>query len=170
MQRMSELFNINTFIVSQVNPHICPFISSDGIIHEQSRLRRKISDKIKLIAGNEFRHWLKQLTSIGVIPEYIQGLADLVLQSYQGHVTISPRPKLIDYKGLVSDPTVDRFEEVLQHTYAFTIQRISHIRSLYGIEREFDRYYLRLKQKMGVEMNMRADKDLVKYQINKTLI
>jgi len=34
MQRMSELFNINTFIVSQVNPHVCPFISSDGISHE----------------------------------------------------------------------------------------------------------------------------------------
>jgi len=27
MQRLSELFNINTFIVSQVNPHVVPFIS-----------------------------------------------------------------------------------------------------------------------------------------------
>ena len=29
MQRMSELFNINTFIVSQVNPHIVPFVSEN---------------------------------------------------------------------------------------------------------------------------------------------
>ena len=104
------------------------------------------------------------------MPEYIQGLADLVLQSYQGHVTISPKPKWIDYKTLVTNPSLERFDEVMQHTYGFTIQRISHIRSLYGIEREFDRYYLRLKQKMGVQMNMRDDKDLVKFQINKTLI
>ena len=27
MQRMKELFNINTFIVCQVNPHVVPFIS-----------------------------------------------------------------------------------------------------------------------------------------------
>lgn len=58
----------------------------------------------------------------------------------------------------------------MQHTYAQTIQRISHIRSLYGIEREFDRYYLRLKLKMGIQMNLRADKDLIKYQINNTLV
>ena len=30
INRMSELFNINTFIVSQVNPYVLPFISSDG--------------------------------------------------------------------------------------------------------------------------------------------
>jgi len=30
MQRMSELFNVNTFIVSQVNPHVVPFVSVDG--------------------------------------------------------------------------------------------------------------------------------------------
>jgi TAG lipase / steryl ester hydrolase / phospholipase A2 / LPA acyltransferase len=30
VERMSELFNINTYIVSQVNPHFIPFISSDA--------------------------------------------------------------------------------------------------------------------------------------------
>ena len=30
LNRMSELCNINTFIVSQVNPHVAPFINSDG--------------------------------------------------------------------------------------------------------------------------------------------
>jgi TAG lipase/steryl ester hydrolase/phospholipase A2/LPA acyltransferase len=29
MKRISELFNVNTFIVSQVNPHVVPFISVD---------------------------------------------------------------------------------------------------------------------------------------------
>ena len=30
MQRMSELFNVNTFLVSQVNPHVVPWIAVDG--------------------------------------------------------------------------------------------------------------------------------------------
>ena len=30
MERLTELFNINTFIVSQVNPHVCPFLSVDS--------------------------------------------------------------------------------------------------------------------------------------------
>ena len=29
MQRLTELFNVNTFIVSQVNPHVCPFVKVD---------------------------------------------------------------------------------------------------------------------------------------------
>ena len=29
MQRLAELFNVNTYIVSQVNPHVCPFVSAD---------------------------------------------------------------------------------------------------------------------------------------------
>lgn len=107
---------------------------------------------------------------MGILPEYIQSLADLVLQTYKGHITIAPRPTLIDYRDLLKDVPLSYHDTALQHTYALTISRISHIRSFYGIEREFDRYYLRLKQKLHCQMNLRHDKDLIKYQINKTLI
>ena len=100
----------------------------------------------------------------------MEGLADLVLQSYEGHVTIAPKLTLKDYSKLIKNTPLKDFESTIQHTYSQTIQRISHIRSLYGIEREFDRYYLRLKLKMGMQMNLRADKDLVKFQINNALI
>jgi len=46
-----------------------------------------------------------------------------------------------------------------------TIQRIGHIRSLFGIEREFDRYYLRLKAKLSCNTRFRLDKDMMKFQI-----
>ena len=39
MQRMSELFNVNTFIVSQVNPHVVPLLSVDGGGVLESRIR-----------------------------------------------------------------------------------------------------------------------------------
>jgi hypothetical protein len=107
---------------------------------------------------------------MGILPEYIQSLADLILQTYKGHITIAPRPTLADYKLLVEDVPTDTHDKCLQHTYALTVSRIAHIRSYYGIEREFDRYYLRLTQKLHCQMNLRHDKDLIKYQINKTLI
>jgi len=58
MNRMAELFNINTFIVSQVNPHVAPFITSDAYSHEKSRLRRRIFTKMRTLAGNEITHWI----------------------------------------------------------------------------------------------------------------
>ena len=45
----------------------------------------------------------------------------------------------------MNDVEKERFDEFIQNTYVQTVQRIDHVRALYGIEREFDRYYLRLK-------------------------
>lgn len=53
MQRMSELFNVNTFIVSQVNPHVVPFISVDGGGVLESHTRKKVSKTVKALLGNE---------------------------------------------------------------------------------------------------------------------
>lgn len=82
LNRMSELFNINTFIVSQVNPHVAPFISSDSHSHDKSRLRKKIVTTMRTLVGNEIKHWVRQLTFLGLFPSYIQGVMDVVLQSY----------------------------------------------------------------------------------------
>mmetsp|Transcript_4417 Transcript_4417/g.7506 ORF Transcript_4417/g.7506 Transcript_4417/m.7506 type:complete len:173 (+) Transcript_4417:1544-2062(+) len=60
-------------------------------------------------------------------------------------------------------------DEFTQHTYSLTVQRVSHIRSLYGIERELDRYYLRLKRKLHCQMHLRDDKDIISFQVNKAL-
>lgn len=169
INRMSELFNINTFIVSQVNPHVAPFIISDGFVQGQSRLRRKLKSKFNQVAGNEIRHWISQLTNLGLLPEYIRGIMEVVIQTYRGHVTIAPSLGLHDYRRLICNVEPERASHYIQHTYALTVQRVSHIRSLYGIEREFDRYYARLKRKIHCASNLRDDKDLIKFQINKAL-
>lgn len=56
MKRMSELFNVNTFIVSQVNPHVVPFVSVDGGGILESRIKKKIIVGIKALIGNEIKH------------------------------------------------------------------------------------------------------------------
>lgn len=48
--------------------------------------------------------------------------------------------------------------------------RIAHIRSLYGIEREFDRYYMRLKAKLNCRMHLHSDRDMIKLGISKALL
>jgi len=68
MQRMSELFNVNTFVVSQVNPHAVPFLSVDGGGVLESRIRKKLSMTIKAVIGNEVRHFITQLVTLGLIP------------------------------------------------------------------------------------------------------
>ena len=165
MNRMSELFNINTYFVSQVNPHVAPFINSDGIQLHESRFSRYMFTKFKNLFTNEFSHIINQLTELGIFPTYIHGLKELVFQSYRGHVTIAPRLTLYDYSRLCTNVEPSDFYRVLQHTYSQTVQRIGHIRALYGIEREFDRYYMRLKAKMNCKMHFKNDRDLLKIGI-----
>jgi predicted acylesterase/phospholipase RssA len=60
MQRLSELFNINTFIVSQVNPHIAPFISENKAqVLETFNLRTSFFLLVKTLCGNELKHVTK---------------------------------------------------------------------------------------------------------------
>jgi predicted acylesterase/phospholipase RssA len=58
MQRLSELFGVNHYCVSQVNPHVMPFLNTSQ--QKPSRLSRFVS-KIGSIINAEFQHRLKQV-------------------------------------------------------------------------------------------------------------
>ena len=60
-KKLSELFNINTFIVIQVNPHVAPFITTGGFGNSQSRHLTRALDSIKNFYGNELNHWVRQV-------------------------------------------------------------------------------------------------------------
>jgi len=47
MQRLSELFNVNTFIVSQVNPYVLPFVTVDGGGILQKDMQRRAYSMLK---------------------------------------------------------------------------------------------------------------------------
>jgi len=58
MARLSEQFNVNHFIVSQVNPHVIPFLQqSDKGVHKKGVL-----STVKYIVNSEVQHRLGQVT------------------------------------------------------------------------------------------------------------
>jgi TAG lipase / steryl ester hydrolase / phospholipase A2 / LPA acyltransferase len=58
MKRLSELFNVNTFIVSQVNPHVCPFVSVDTGAILDTKLRKRFTKMLKALTGNHLDYWI----------------------------------------------------------------------------------------------------------------
>ena len=158
LQRMKELFNINTFIVSQVNPHVIPFITSDGFDDPQPVWRRNLVNQIKSLYGNQLRHWLTQLHCLGLLPRVLETILQMLGQTYNGHVTIAPIPKIDDYPTFVKDVDPIKLPDFIQETYIKTMRRMSLIKSLYGIEREFERCFSRLKKKMKINEATKARK------------
>ena len=69
-------------------------------------------------------------------------------QTYSGHVTIVPDVKLWDYVTFLSNTSAKEFSRSYQQSYVQTLSKMAHIRAYFGIEREFNRYYDRLRQEL----------------------
>jgi TAG lipase/steryl ester hydrolase/phospholipase A2/LPA acyltransferase len=89
MRRLAELFNVNHFIVSQVNPHVIPFVVSDS-----NEAFSPISPTLKII---KFLNRQVKSILIGVCFShrcsfYIPSLSDLIdFFSWPNSVFHSPR-------------------------------------------------------------------------------
>lgn len=77
--RLRELFNVNHFIVSQVNPHIVPIL---GVYNRFPRLVH--------FGVTELQFRLGQLSSLGVFPNVTRTLQAVLSQQYTGDITIVP--------------------------------------------------------------------------------
>jgi len=99
MIRLRELFNVNHFIVSQVNPHVIPFISSTDQINDS------LLSKAAYCITSELKHRILQLEHLGLWPQQLNMLHNLVSQQYKGDITIVPNVGLSDYSQLLSNPT-----------------------------------------------------------------
>jgi len=96
MQRLSELFNINHFIVSQVNPHVLPFLKLAEDFKDTT------AGKILELAGDELSYRAAQIGKLGIWPS----LAIVMNQKYSGDVTIVPDYTFDDYMRLLANPDV----------------------------------------------------------------
>jgi|LauGreDrversion4_2_1035121.scaffolds.fasta_scaffold636492_1 hypothetical protein len=78
------------------------------------------------------------------------------------------------YKNVLINPDYATYAEAIHSNYNTTLQKISLIRAIYGVEREFDRYYMRLKHSLrGSASHLIAkgeeDPKLIEFAVNRTL-
>lgn len=124
-QRLRELFNVNHFIVSQVNPHVVPIL--------RAQRHPKIPWLLSL-ASSELDFRLRQLSSLGIIPVSLRGLRGAFAQNYTGDITIVPDVDTEAYALLLSNPTHERLQRALQVGQAATWPRIGAIQTRCKIE------------------------------------
>jgi TAG lipase / steryl ester hydrolase / phospholipase A2 / LPA acyltransferase len=135
MQRLSELFNINHFIVSQVNPHVLPFLSF-STEHEHSALGKLIE-----LVGDEVRHRVTQISRLG----FLRSLAVIVNQKYSGDITIVPDWSTEDYLRLFSNPDKDWMLKYIKKSERKTWAKLTQIRHSCAIELTLDRCMKRVE-------------------------
>ncbi|KAK0750321.1 acyl transferase/acyl hydrolase/lysophospholipase [Schizothecium vesticola] len=151
MTRLAEMFNVNHFIVSQVNPHIVPFLSkNDRLLPALSpgRLRQQRqppqegnewSDILTEFAKGEFQQRLSQLSELGIFPNLLTKLQGILAQTYSGDINILPEIDVTDLPLILKNPTPDFMQRNCLTGERATWPKLSRIRARCAVELALDR-------------------------------
>ncbi|KAK6533800.1 hypothetical protein TWF694_002729 [Orbilia ellipsospora] len=167
MTRLAEMFNVNHFIVSQVNPHVVPFlekepsqpIQREGTGESQNGLEAWKSTFVSLAMG-EALHRINVLTEMGIFTTSLTKAKSILSQKYAGDITIFPEVPLADLQKLIKNPTPEFMIEAGLRGEKATWPRISRIRNCCAIELALDRCIHQLRTKVvfsGSQVDLRLN-------------
>ncbi|KAI0970206.1 acyl transferase/acyl hydrolase/lysophospholipase [Xylaria arbuscula] len=107
LARISQLFNVNHFIVSQARPYLIPFLESDmhgPSLYTARHKRAQITGHLFRIVGMEVRHRMRQLDTLGLLPAGIRRF--LVDEDVPGaSMVLVPTVTASDFVRLLETPT-----------------------------------------------------------------
>ena len=143
MTRLAEMFNVNHFIVSQVNPHVVPFIARDEEAITKDANSVKDSGpgwiyKLTNLAKNEALHRMQVLSELGIFPNLVTKARSVLSQKYSGDITILPEIDYRDFPKMLKNPTAEFMVTTCLSGERATWPKLSRIRNRCAIELELD--------------------------------
>jgi TAG lipase/steryl ester hydrolase/phospholipase A2/LPA acyltransferase len=146
-QRLAELYNVNHHIVSQVNPHVIPFLTDapqspglshflGGVVKDELRYRSK---QALQLAAYGLQHW-----AIRAVLDGVHGVID---QKYHGDITLHPEAHWSDYHRVVSHLSREEFQARVHAGERATWPKLAMIRDQTLIGQMLEECIVRVKSK-----------------------
>lgn len=156
MTRLSEMFNANHFIVSQVNPHVVPFLAKDDPLSSDGRPGPKKCEgdefdwvsTLTTLAKEEALHRLQFLAEMNIFPNLVTKFRSILSQKYFGDITILPDMSLHDLPRLLTNPDSDFMIRAARTGERATWPKLSRIRDRCAIELALDEAVHRLRARV----------------------
>ncbi|OTB02922.1 hypothetical protein M426DRAFT_61327 [Hypoxylon sp. CI-4A] len=147
MTRLAEMFNVNHFIVSQVNPHVVPFLAKDDVLFPPAGARHEAVHKeesdwlrtISTLAKSEALHRMQFMAEIGIFPTLVSKLRSILSQKYSGDINILPAMGVWDLPKVLKNPTTEFMMRSCLLGERATWPKLSRIRDRCAIELALDR-------------------------------
>ncbi|KAN0084707.1 Acyl transferase/acyl hydrolase/lysophospholipase [Elaphomyces granulatus] len=141
LARLTELFNVNHFIVSQARPYIVPFLHSDlQRPYQRQSSQWSPTRPIMRLVILEIRHRLRQLDYIGLLPVSLRRL--LIDESIPGpSLTLIPDLSPKDLLKLFQIPTKEGLKYWILRGERGVWPAVSELTVRCAIEIELDRGY-----------------------------
>ena len=143
MTRLAEMFNVNHFIVSQVNPHVVPFlIKDDEAITQDAQSGRETGPgwvyTLTNLAKDEALHRMHVLAELGIFPNLVTKCRSVLSQKYSGDITILPEINYKDFPRILKNPTADFMVQACLCGERATWPKLSRVRNHCAVELELD--------------------------------
>lgn len=141
MTRLSEMFNVNHFIVSQVNPHVVPFLpKDDGPSHGPMQTSSSPSwlHAVTHLAKDEILHRMTVLSDLGIFPTSLTKAASIMNQKYYGDINIYPEISYANFPRILKNPTTEFMLQACLSGERATWPKLGRIRNHCAIELALD--------------------------------
>jgi TAG lipase/steryl ester hydrolase/phospholipase A2/LPA acyltransferase len=145
MTRLAEIFNINHFIVSQVNPHVVPFLAKDDELVATDRPQFPVRPaepgwliNSLSIAKGEAVHRMHMMGEMGILQSTMTKLGSILSQRYSGDINIFPQVSLADLPLVLSNPTPEYMVGCMLAGQRATWPKLSRIQNHMSIELALD--------------------------------
>ncbi|KAL1643134.1 Lipase 5 [Diplodia intermedia] len=144
--RLAEMFNVNHFIVSQVNPHVVPFLEKEeGIPFPESQPQASAFaagpgwlHSMASLAKGEAQHRLHVIAELGFFPNYCTKARSILSQRYSGDITIFPAISYSQFPRILSNPTPEFMKQAMICGERATWPKMSRIINHCAIELALD--------------------------------
>lgn len=149
MNKLAEMFNVNHFIVCQVNPHVVPFLEKSVSI---SRTSKAVNWAMSL-ARSELQHRLQQLGELGVMKSFVYRMQNILSQKYVGDITIVPDISYSDFTKIFVDPSPQDVIEAVMRGERAIWPKMSIIKNHCLVELCIDEIIYRLRIQLFTQTN-----------------
>ncbi|EXJ96139.1 hypothetical protein A1O1_01265 [Capronia coronata CBS 617.96] len=162
MRKLSEMFNVNFFIVSQVNPHVRAFLEP-----EEDFQGRQPSTPVphhsplqaaKSVLRREIIHRAQQVADFG-LPQKWYRWASVFNQQYTGDINILPEIKPGEYLRMMMNPTPEFMIEASIAGERATWPRMCRIKNCVAIELALIQAIHKLRDRVNFGPEARAARE-----------
>ena len=144
-KRLARIYGVNHFIVSQVNPHIFPFVTD-------TKRKKDLLTTVRQAAARSAREWINASASLLERPlawnSNVNRLANVGLsiinQDYFGDINILPDKRLFNPLRLLAHRSIEEVIELIEMGEKATWPKIEMIRIQSKISRRLDRILTKL--------------------------
>ncbi|CAL5228372.1 g11492 [Coccomyxa viridis] len=136
MRSLSEMFNVNYFLVSQTNPHIVPVLN----------LKKRVNRKLGNLLEAEWKHRCQQLMYVFPVLRWLKVFS----QTWEGDVTMVLPSSFMQLKKSVTNPSNQDLLDACKQGERVTWAKLPAIQANCGIEMTLDECMLELSEMMAM--------------------